>query len=112
MTVAERPSPSRRALALGYGGLLPFAGLAAAVWGLDGHAYPAPIVDDKTAMKAAKDRIYGLRQSQAARDEDGAVQARHGSRKSGLPPSGSRRSVGTRRAATAAAPSPQGDLFA
>lgn len=38
MNVAQRPGPSGRALALGYGGLLPFAGLAAAVWGLDGSA--------------------------------------------------------------------------
>jgi deoxyribodipyrimidine photo-lyase len=32
-----------------------------------GVDYPAPIVDDKVAMKAAKDRMYGLRQSPAAR---------------------------------------------
>ena len=49
-------------------------------------AYPAPIVNEREAMKAAKDRMYALRGSQAARAEAGAVQARHGSRKSGLPP--------------------------
>ncbi len=95
-----------------------------------GADYPAPIVDDKQAMKAAKDRMYGLRQTPEARSEAGAVQARHGSRKSGLPPSGQRRRAdakpatsaaqvakppakrGQRAAQENATPSPQGDLFA
>jgi deoxyribodipyrimidine photo-lyase len=90
-----------------------------------GVDYPAPIVDDKLAMKAAKDGMYGLRQTTEARDEAGAVQARHGSRKSGLPPSGQRRgtspstgsssgaslSPSKRRVPKDATPSPQGDLF-
>ena len=79
--------------------------MAGCMMGVD---YPAPIVDDKVAMKAAKDRMYGLRKTHAAREEAGNVQARHGSRKSGLSQ--------TQRAAKrgmkeAAAPSPQGDLF-
>ena len=49
-------------------------------------AYPAPIVDERAAMKAAKDRMYALRGTQAARAEADVVQAKHGSRKSGLPP--------------------------
>lgn len=49
-------------------------------------AYPAPIVNEREAMKGAKDRMYALRGSPAARTEAGAVQAKHGSRKSGLPP--------------------------
>ena len=87
-----------------------------------GVHYPAPIVDDKLAMKAAKDRMYGLRQTEAARSEAGQVQARHGSRKSGLPPSDQRRGTSSKplgkqtakRNATQepTAPSPQGDLFA
>jgi deoxyribodipyrimidine photo-lyase len=82
-----------------------------------GTDYPAPIVDDKLAMKTAKDRMYGLRQTHAAREEAGAVQARHGSRKSGLPASGQRgkpasAKTGKRRAAEPATPSNQGDLFA
>ena len=48
-------------------------------------AYSVPIVDEREAMKAAKDRMYALRGSPAARSEAGAVQAKHGSRKSGLP---------------------------
>jgi deoxyribodipyrimidine photo-lyase len=69
-------------------------------------------------MKAAKDRMYGLRQTNQAREEAGAVQARHGSRKSGLPPSGQRRTASpssspasVRRVPKDAMPSPQGDLF-
>ncbi len=78
-----------------------------------GVNYPAPIVDDKTAMKVAKDRMYGLRQSPVAREAAAAVQTRHGSRKSSLPPSGQQRKAAfkptTHKPST---PSPQGDLFA
>ena len=81
-----------------------------------GVDYPAPIVEDKAATKAAKDRMYGLRQSNRAREEAGEVQARHGSRKSGLPPSGARRKGSHPKAAkpsrkkTPQSP-PQEDLF-
>jgi deoxyribodipyrimidine photo-lyase len=54
-------------------------------WGTD--AYPAPIVDDKQAVKQAKDRIFAKRKTDDARQEASAIQAKHGSRKSGLPPS-------------------------
>ena len=57
-------------------------------WGTS--SYPPPIVDERSAVKQAKDRIYAIRQSPQANDEALAVQQRHGSRKSGLPPSGSR----------------------
>ena len=80
---------------------------------LVGVNYPAPIVDDKIAMKVAKDRMYGLRQSLVAREEAGTVQARHGSRKSGLPPSGQQRKTSVKKTAhQPSPPSPQGDLFA
>ena len=75
-----------------------------------GRDYPAPIVDDKQAVKAAKDRLYGLRKTPEARAEADAVQSRHGSRKSGLPASGQRRKAKAPRAPEA--PSAQGDLFA
>jgi len=69
-------------------------------------AYPAPIVEERQALAAAKQRLYGLRRRADARDEAAAIQQRHGSRKSGLPPSGR-----PRRAAVPAA-TLQGDLFA
>ena len=75
-----------------------------------GHDYPAPVVDDKTAMKAAKDRMYGLRSTAEAHQEAGQVLARHGSRKSGLPPTSPRRSSSRSRKETAIS-STQGDLF-
>ncbi len=79
---------------------------------LIGVDYPAPIVNDKAAMKLAKDRLYGLRQTAAARLEASSVHARHGSRKSGLP--ATVKANKTPRGRTAKAlnqPSPQGDLF-
>jgi deoxyribodipyrimidine photo-lyase len=84
-----------------------------------GRDYPSPIVDDKVAVKAAKDRMYGLRQTPEARAEASAVQSRHGSRKSGLPQTTMRKraaaSTTTRNAAKAQAEQTdlaQGDLFA
>jgi deoxyribodipyrimidine photo-lyase len=68
--------------------------------------YPAPIVDEKQAVKAAKDRLYALRKRADTKTEAQTIQDKHGSRKSGLPPTAmrSRRSVSAR-------PSLQGDLF-
>ena len=77
---------------------------------LMGADYPLPIVEDKAAMKAAKDRMYGMRKTPSARREAADVQARHGSRKSGLPTSGPRRNPKAPRVSDM--PSPQGDLFA
>ena len=74
-----------------------------------GVDYPLPIVDDKAAMKVAKDRMYGLRKTPQARIKATDVQDRHGSRKSGLPASGQRRKAKAPRAPEAL--SAQGDLF-
>ena len=68
-------------------------------------AYPPPIVDERAAVAAAKERLYGLRQTREAHAEASAIQQKHGSRKSGLPPSGAQK----RRAR--AAPDGQGQLF-
>ena len=80
---------------------------------LIGHDYPAPLVDEKAALKSAKDRLYGLRQQEAARSEASQVQAKHGSRKSGLPNS---TTTQARRKAKHSAEktqsASQGDLFA
>ena len=70
-------------------------------------AYPAPIVDERAAMKHAKDRMYGLRATPLAQAQADAVQQKHGSRKSGLTPT-----VGKRRAVKKSVPeSTQQDLF-
>lgn len=73
-------------------------------WGTT--AYPAPVVDEQAAARAAKERLYGLRGLPAARAEADQIQQRHGSRLSGLPPSGRR---APRRAPPP--PNPQRDLF-
>jgi deoxyribodipyrimidine photo-lyase len=68
-------------------------------------AYPSPIVDERTAVAAAKEKLYGLRQTREAQAEAAAIQHKHGSRKSGLPPT----APTTRRAR--AGPDGQGQLF-
>ena len=70
-------------------------------WGTAG--YPPPIVDERAALAQARDRLYALRRTEPARSEADRIQERHGSRKSGLPPSGA---TPGRRRATAAARSP------
>jgi deoxyribodipyrimidine photo-lyase len=68
-------------------------------------AYPGPIVDERSALAAAKETLYGLRRTREAHAEADAIQHKHGSRKSGLPPtSRSKRRV-------RAAPDGQGQLF-
>lgn len=49
--------------------------------------YPPPIVDERAALAAIKDKLYALRRTGEARAEAEAIQHKHGSRKSGLPPS-------------------------
>lgn len=91
--------------------------MAGCVIGID---YPAPIVDEKLALKDAKDRMYGLRTTQQAREQAQQVQALHGSRKSGLPPSAQARRAASAKASKRAngrgvkepaVASPQADLF-
>jgi deoxyribodipyrimidine photo-lyase len=53
-------------------------------------AYAKPIVDERAAVVQAKQRLYALRGTAAAREEAAAIQDRHGSRKSGLPPTAQR----------------------
>jgi deoxyribodipyrimidine photo-lyase len=68
-------------------------------------SYPRPIVDERTAVAAAKDKLYGLRRTFEAQTEASAIQSKHGSRKSGLPPTAS-----TKRR-TRTTPDGQGQLF-
>lgn len=56
-----------------------------------GKAYPAPIVDHVVAYREARERIAQLRRTSAARSEADRVQAKHGSRRSGLPQTAQRR---------------------
>jgi deoxyribodipyrimidine photo-lyase len=72
-------------------------------------AYPAPIVDERGALAVAKERLYGLRGEREVRQEADAIQQRHGSRRSGLPPSGMKRAAKPR--AAAAADDRQQELF-
>jgi len=78
-----------------------------------GPDYPAPIVNEKQALQAARERLFGLRATPQARAEADAVQARHGSRRSGLPPTGRPRgtSRGPVRSEGASATPRQGDFF-
>jgi deoxyribodipyrimidine photo-lyase len=68
-------------------------------------AYPQPIVDERKAVAAAKAQLYGVRRTGEARAEADAIQHKHGSRKSGLPPTAANK----RRAR--ATPDGQGQLF-
>jgi deoxyribodipyrimidine photo-lyase len=77
-------------------------------WGT--AAYPQPIVDDKVAVKAAKDKLYGLRKTTGARSEAQAIQQKHGSRKSGLPQTTSARRSKVGKTSPASNPG-QGELF-
>ncbi|MEM6664201.1 MAG: FAD-binding domain-containing protein [Pseudomonadota bacterium] len=61
-----------------------------------GKAYPERVVDHVAAAKAARDQIWAVRRGSEFRSEAAAVQARHGSRKSGIPNRGQR---GTKRGA-------------
>ena len=68
--------------------------------------YPKkPIVDERLALAAAKDQLYGLRKTEAAHTEASAIQHKHGSRKSGMPSTAPRK--GRSRSTTEG----QGELF-
>ncbi|MEL6371730.1 MAG: FAD-binding domain-containing protein [Pseudomonadota bacterium] len=56
-----------------------------------GRIYPEPIVDPVVAARIAKEKVYGVRRSEAFRHGANAIQEKHGSRKSGIPVRGQRR---------------------
>ncbi len=56
-----------------------------------GRDYPSPIVDHTLAIRTAKELLYNLRKKDSARREADAIQQKHGSRKSGLPPTTAKR---------------------
>ncbi|MEM9145810.1 MAG: FAD-binding domain-containing protein [Pseudomonadota bacterium] len=71
-----------------------------------GGRYPHRIVDHLAAAKAARERIWAVRRSEAFRAQADAIQDRHGSRRSGVPNRGRR---GRRKAPQAQLPLPLGD---
>jgi deoxyribodipyrimidine photo-lyase len=84
-----------------------------------GTDYPAPVVDHATAYRQARERIAAIRRHPDARVEADAIQQRHGSRRSGLPPAdrrtrvpaGTARARPRRSAASAAAAAGQASLW-
>jgi deoxyribodipyrimidine photo-lyase len=76
---------------------------------IDTPAYPQPVVDERIALTAAKQRLYGLRKNGTVRAEAEAIHEKHGSRKSGLPRSTTTSSAAKRTKRPA--PAKQGELF-
>jgi deoxyribodipyrimidine photo-lyase len=76
-------------------------------------AYPRPIVDERSALAAAKAQLYGVRHTGEARAEADAIQRQHGSRQSGLPSTATSTttSTTTRRRRGPVVPVGQGQLF-
>jgi deoxyribodipyrimidine photo-lyase len=56
-----------------------------------GKTYPAPLVNHVTAAAFARERVYSVRSGASFRKRANAIQEKHGSRKSGLPPTERRR---------------------
>lgn len=54
-----------------------------------GHDYPAPLVEPEQAARQARERIYARRQELGFSAMADAIQQRHGSRRAGLPATGS-----------------------
>lgn len=55
-----------------------------------GSAYPERLFDHVAAARAARERVWSVRRNPAFRSEAQAIQAKHGSRKSGIPNRGQR----------------------
>ncbi len=53
-------------------------------------AYPRPIVDHIASAKSARDAVWSVRKTKPAAREADAIQDKHGSRRSGIPMTGSR----------------------
>ncbi|MCA3266844.1 MAG: deoxyribodipyrimidine photo-lyase/cryptochrome family protein [Azospirillum sp.] len=66
----------------------------------DTSDYPAKIVDNAQAMRAARERVWGARKGDGFRARAAAIQAKHGSRKAGLPAQRRRKRVAARAQGT------------
>jgi len=62
-----------------------------------GRAYPWPIIDHLAAARAARDTIWAVRGDAGFRERAEAIQARHGSRRSGIARTGRRKPVADTR---------------
>ncbi len=85
------------------------AGLQAAAGCRIGRDYPSPLVDHEAAARAAREAVWAVRRSADHARAADAIQARHGSRRSGLPQveelrAKARRDAARREAAARAAP--------
>jgi deoxyribodipyrimidine photo-lyase len=65
--------------------------LAAARGVVFGKTYPVRLVDHEAAAAAAREKVYAVRKGPAFAGIASAIQKKHGSRKSGLPPTAQRR---------------------
>jgi deoxyribodipyrimidine photo-lyase len=74
--------------------------------------YPPPIIEERSALARAREVMFGLRRQAVVQAQADEVQARHGSRRSGLPPTSkppARRRPTTRQGAVQGGV--QGELF-
>ncbi len=60
-------------------------------------SYPAPIVDNAKAARAAREALYSLRKAAGHSEKANLIADRHGSRKSGIPMTGRRAKPATKR---------------
>lgn len=58
-----------------------------------GKAYPMPIIDHLATAKAARQKVWAVRKGSSFRKNADAIQEKHGSRKSGIPNRGKRKTV-------------------
>jgi deoxyribodipyrimidine photo-lyase len=72
-------------------------------WELGG-GMPSPIVDVTASMQQAKDRIWAIRRSAGFDRHADAIQQKHGSRKAGMKPTGTRPTSRRRRKVACADP--------
>jgi deoxyribodipyrimidine photo-lyase len=63
-----------------------------------GRDYPFPIVDQATAAREARERVWAVRRSGAFASTAEAIQEKHGSRRSGVPRPADGKAVARRRA--------------
>jgi deoxyribodipyrimidine photo-lyase len=65
-----------------------------------GETYPERLVDHVSAAASAREAIYGVRKGGAYREAANAIQHKHGSRKSGLPPTERRKTASKNKSQT------------